>query len=111
MDIEQQLAAADVEIEHHFGGLVYAKVSHIPAGRVLSQHAHARDHLSWLSAGIVRLKVDGNETLESGPVMLLIPAHKQHEVTAVTDVLWLCLWGTHATDPEAADAEVITCIK
>lgn len=111
MDIKQQLADAGVEIEHHFGGLVYAKVSHISAGCVLRQHAHARDHLSWLSAGTARLKVDGIETIESGPVMLLIPAYKEHEVTAVTDILWLCLWGTHATDPETADAEVITCIK
>lgn len=98
MDIKQQLANAGIKTEDHWGGKVYAMVSHIPAGRALTQHIHPFEHLSWLSAGTVRIKVDDIETVEVGPIMLTIPAHKQHEVIAVTDVIWLCLWGEGVID-------------
>ena len=41
------------EIQHHFGGGVYAKETFIPAGKWLVQHIHKFDHLSVLAQGSI----------------------------------------------------------
>ena len=101
------LSDIGVEIEHHFGGRVYAKVTKIPALRVLIQHVHKHDHLSWLNSGSVMLEVEGHGELITGPRMIKIPAGKAHKVTALTSVIWLCLWATDETDPSKVDAGLI----
>lgn len=92
LPIEKQLANLGVEVRDHWCGGIYVKETHIPADRVLSQHVHAHDHLSWLGEGSVLLEVDGVGEIVKGPVMLTIPAHKQHKVTSITPVIWLCIW-------------------
>lgn len=88
----RQFADLGVTLEHHFGGGVYVKRTNIPAGMLLTQHAHDHDHLSWLSSGSVVLTVDGEPTRLDGPCMVTVAAGKQHEVEALTDAVWLCIW-------------------
>jgi quercetin dioxygenase-like cupin family protein len=101
------IGAPDVRIIHHFVGGLYAKETHIPAGRVLTQHQHAFDHLSVLALGRVRLCVNGGCREIEAPAFLTIEAGKAHEVTALTDVVWGCLHATDETDPAKVDAELI----
>jgi quercetin dioxygenase-like cupin family protein len=39
------------------------------------------------------LEVDGEVHTVSAPAPLLLKAGTVHGVTAITDVIWLCIWG------------------
>ena len=107
-------------IAHHFGGGVYAKETHIPAGMILVQHKHAHDHLSYLVSGSVEVAVDGVSRTVCAPACLTIAAGKHHGVKALSDSVWLCI---HASDCEdeshvdqvlivdADEAEIASIIK
>ena len=94
-------------IQHHFGGGVYAKETHIPAGYLAVQHVHKFDHLSVLASGKVELTVDGQTTAHEAPACLTIAAGKIHSVLALTDVVWYCVHATDCTDIEAVDDVLI----
>ena len=94
-------------ISHHFGGGVYAKETRIPAGYTLGQHVHLFDHLSILASGTAEISVDSETTQHTGPACLVIKAGKQHEVHALTDVIWYCVHATDCTDPETVDEVLI----
>lgn len=102
----EQLRAVGVDVAHHFGGGAYIKETRLPAGTMLGQHAHVHDHLSVLMQGSVRLIVDGVAQEISAPEVLTLSAGRQHEVQALSDALWLCVWGTDETDPALVDAAV-----
>jgi quercetin dioxygenase-like cupin family protein len=104
-DFKDQLAANGVFIAHHFVGGLYAKETHIPAGKWLAQHEHEYEHLAALMSGTALVEVDGAEQEHSAPKMLTIAAGKVHKVTAVTDVVWACLHATALTDPDEIDAQ------
>jgi quercetin dioxygenase-like cupin family protein len=101
------LRALGVGIEHHFGGGVYAKETHIPAGLALTQHRHQFDHLSILASGRVRVSVDGEAREVQGPACIVIQAGKAHEVVAITDAVWYCVHATECTDPARVDHELV----
>ncbi len=101
------LDEAGVGIIHHFVGGLYAKETLIPAGTRLTQHKHAFDHLSALMKGSVVVEVDGARRLRDAPALLTIKAGKVHEVTAITDVVWVCLHATDETDPDRIDRVLI----
>ncbi len=106
MNVAEQLNAAGVGISHHFGGGTYAKETLIPAGAVLTQHRHDHDHLSVLASGRVKVTVNGAVAIFDGPACLTIKAHAEHEVQAMTDAVWFCIWATDCTDPEKIDEVV-----
>ena len=101
------LARLGVDLAHFFGGGVYIKETHIPAGAELAQHAHEFEHLSYLVSGRVLLDVAGKRRMIDGPMALTIEAHKVHAVHALTDARWLCIWRTDCTDPEKVDGEIL----
>lgn len=87
MTLDEQLTNFGVSVEH-----CYAKATKIPAGVTLTQHAHDFDHESVLAAGTVRLVVDGKSQTLNAPKCILIQAGKVHEVQALTDARWFCIW-------------------
>lgn len=101
------LDEAEVGIEHHFVGGLYAKEVRIPAGIKLVGHKHTFDHLSALMQGCVVLEVDGRRTLHDAPLLITIAAGRVHEVTAITDVVWACLHATNETNPDSIDGTLI----
>lgn len=103
---EQALAALGIGIAHHFGGGVYVKETEIPAGATLGQHAHGHDHLSYLVKGKVIVSVDGVPQVLHAPSCIKIEAGKTHDVAAVTEALWLCIWATDCEDPTLVDEVV-----
>ena len=100
-----------VDIQHHFGGGVYAKQATFRPGLILSQHIHSHDHLSILAYGSVVLQVDGvNQILTAEPmkpICLCIKAGKKHKVESLTEVVWFCIHATEETDPEKVDHVLI----
>jgi quercetin dioxygenase-like cupin family protein len=91
-----------VEVVHN-----YAKETRIPAGLTLGQHVHPFDHESHLKSGVVLLTVDGAPRRYEAPAWLTIKAGTSHQITAVTDAVWLCVWPMDVGDEHALD-ETIT---
>ena len=93
------------EINHHFGGGVYAKETIIPAGMILVQHKHKYDHLSILASGSIILDIDGVHIPMTGPVAITVEAGKHHGVKAVTDTVWYCIHAASVADDDALIAD------
>ncbi len=105
--LNEAFAKAGVEIAHHFGGGAYAKVTRIPPGVELTQHAHPHDHLSFLIEGTVVLQDGPRECVKTGFQVIKIPAGTVHSVRAVTPAIWACLWATDCNDPAAVDQAIL----
>lgn len=104
---DKQLDDEGVGISHHFGGGSYIKETHIPRGAKLGQHAHDHDHLSVLVSGAVLLTIDGETDGFDGYKVFTIKAGKKHEIEAMSDSVWLCIWATEETDPELVDQAIL----
>ncbi|WOB06456.1 hypothetical protein [Piscinibacter gummiphilus] len=104
---DAMLAEAGIDVEHHFGGGVYAKDTRIPKGKRLVQHVHPFDHLSVLAVGTVVVEVDGAREVFVGPRCLTIKAGKAHAVEALTDAVWFCIHATSETDPTKVDDAIL----
>lgn len=98
----------DLRIEHIFFPHGYAKKMLIPAGHIMGQHKHATTHHSIYSGGPVLIRTDDNEIeLPEGCGDIEMAAHVAHQIEALGDVQWLCIWDTDETDPEKIDESVI----
>jgi quercetin dioxygenase-like cupin family protein len=108
-DIAMRASSKDFALHelHHFGGGVYAKQIHIPAGSFIVQHKHAFDHLSVLASGKVYVGV-GDEVVEyTAPACVLIKAGANHVIEATADAVWFCIHATECVDAESADKQLI----
>ncbi|MBS75729.1 MAG: hypothetical protein CMO32_08220 [Variovorax sp.] len=94
-------------VEHHFGGGVYAKETHVPAGMWLVQHKHKHDHLSILSSGTVEVLVEGERTEMTGPTCVNIKGGLHHGIRALTDAVWFCVHATDCVDEDEVDEVLI----
>lgn len=103
---DAQLEAAGIGVAHYFGGKAYVKETFIKAGAKLMQHAHEFDHLAYLVSGEVIVQVDGELKPVIGPHGFLIPKGAVHGVTALTNAIWLCIWGTDCVDADKVDQAV-----
>ena len=94
----------DSTIKHHFGAKEYIKETFSEAGVELAQHKHKHSHLSVLMQGKAAVTVEGETTVYEAPKILEIKAGKYHNVKAITDVIWLCVWGV---DPEFCENGIV----
>lgn len=74
------------------------------AGYLLESHKHSHSHLSVLVSGTADVTIDGKTQRMSGYQMVNIPADTTHEVTAVTDIIWLCIWAGDAPIEQARES-------
>lgn len=81
-----------VIVDHHSKG-TYAKETRVPAGVMVLQHVHEFDHLSIVGKGRALLTVNDEapRILEQG-TCVNIKAGQKHQVQAITDVTWFCIW-------------------
>lgn len=89
-------------VHHHFHDGVYLREAALPAGAHIRMHRHKTDHMSLLVKGNVEVTHAGLTTRREAPAFIMIPAGEQHEVRALSDVLWYC---THITD-ESDEARI-----
>ena len=104
---DDELKQAGITIVHHFCDHLYAKETRIPAGKSLTQHRHASDHLSLLGIGQVVVVADGVPTQYSAPACITIKGGVAHSVTAITEVVWYCIHATDEKDPTIVDTALI----
>lgn len=93
----------DMWIKHHLVSGVYTKECHIKAGKVLTQHKHNFDHLSKLTEGTAIVECEGQRRILVAPAQCIIEANKNHKVTALTDIIWLCIHETDKLDISEID--------
>jgi quercetin dioxygenase-like cupin family protein len=86
-------------------GRVFVVETKAKAGMILESHVHRHAHTSVLVSGVADVTIDGVKERHTGYKLLKVPADTAHEVRAVTDVIWLCLWaGDLAPRDDAADS-------
>lgn len=88
-------------------GNVFTVETFAPAGMVLESHKHEHSHSSVLAFGTADVTIDGKTERHTGPAYLTIPKNTQHEVKAVTDIAWYCLWA----DSLAPRYQIESCLK
>ena len=94
-------------ITHHFSDGLYAKETHIMAGKMLMQHKHNYSHFGILSKGKVVIVKEGDIQIIEAPACIDIKAGENHGVKAITDVVWYCVHATDEKDPSKVDEVLI----
>ena len=101
-------------VSHHFSDGLYAKEMYLKAGYIATSHSHKYSHLSILAKGEVYLRVNGVISYHASPCCIEITAEQEHEISAITDVVWYCLHATEETDINKVDEVLIkecdTCL-
>ena len=94
-----------IEVEHFMPAAdgVYIKKVKIPAGKRLKMHIHTFTHKSVLASGDGWLTTGGEPRLVRGPAVLQVESGVEHEFSAVTDCVWMCVHATDETEPEKID--------
>lgn len=108
-----KVAGDKVGIEFHGGdedsGNVFAVETTAAAGNLLQSHQHEHSHLSVLAAGTADVTIAGVKQRVTGPCVLTVPKDTHHEVEAVTDIVWYCLWADHLAPKEQAEQSLALC--
>ena len=97
-------------VVHHFpteGNPVYMRQMRAVAGKVIGSHKHNYEHYSVLVEGKVRAEFGGAVEEHEGPAVMVVPAGVEHRITALTDIVWICVHGTTELDRESVDAALI----
>jgi quercetin dioxygenase-like cupin family protein len=93
-----------MDITFHGGdeeaGNVFAVRTDIPAGKYLCSHKHAHGHMSILASGTVKAQIGGEIKEYTGPAIVNVPKDTFHEVFAITDAVWFCLWADELVDKQ-----------
>jgi quercetin dioxygenase-like cupin family protein len=93
--------------KHYFSSKLYAKRMVLPKGYSAGTHKHSYDHLSIVAGGLVKVKVNGVESLYSVGDCIEIKAGLVHEIYALEDTVWFCVHGTDAVNLDGIDEVLI----
>ena len=92
-----------MKIAHLFGEESYVKEIRLNPGDVIGKHVHDFDHISVLLIGSAYIKIGGITRFAEAPFALKVKAGVEHEVTAITKAVWLCVHATDCKDPDEID--------
>jgi hypothetical protein len=111
-DLEDVILAkpqVDLPVKHHFAQGVYGREMLIPAGVVLTGKIHATSTINILAQGtLLVISSDGTEAEVSAPYVYVSPPNVKKAGYAVTDCVFINVHGTHETDLDKIEEEVIT---
>jgi len=105
LDINEELG-----VIHHFptvGNNVYIRQMSAKEGYIIGSHKHKYEHYSILTKGSALAEVDGNVEELNAPSVILVPANKEHKITALSDITWFCIHGTEEKNIENIDEVLI----
>lgn len=100
VQLPQDVIDATLGVIHYFpteGNPVYMRQMRAKAGQVIGSHRHKYEHYSVLVEGSVRAEFDGEVEEHVAPSVMIVPAGVEHRITALTDIVWLCVHGTDET--------------
>lgn len=84
-------------------GNVFVVETVADAGYCLESHEHAHAHTSVLVSGTADVTIDGVTERMTGYQLVTVPANTKHQVVAITDIIWLCLWAGNLAPRELAE--------
>jgi len=84
-------------------GNVFVVETIAEAGSLLTSHEHKHSHLSVLVSGSAKVVIDGVPKVYDGYNIITVPENTVHEVLALTDIVWLCLWDKDLAPKEEAE--------
>lgn len=97
----------DLPVKHHFSRGVYARELFIPKGTVLVGKIHKYSQINIVSRGDISvLTEDGIKRVKAGDTIVSAPGIKRAGY-AHEDTIWTTIHGTHETDLEKLEAELI----
>ena len=91
-------------------GKVFVVETKIDAGFIIGSHKHRHAHTSILVSGTADVTIDGVTSRMTGYKLVTIPKDTEHNVLAITDVIWLCLWADDQVSNEEAK-EALELVK
>lgn len=92
-----------MKITHLFGEESYVKEIRLNPGDVIGKHVHDFDHISVLLIGSAYIKIGDITRFAKAPCAIKVQAGVDHEVTAITEAVWLCAHATDCKDPDEID--------
>lgn len=97
----------DMPVKHHFSRGVYARELFIPKGTVLVGKIHKYSQINIVSKGDISvLTEDGVKRVQAGGTIVSGPGVKRAGY-AHEDTIWTTIHGTHETDIEKLEDELI----
>ncbi len=94
-----EMPQVELPVRHIFSPGVYARELTIFAGCALTGAVHRFEQLNILSAGKMRLLVDGEFRDIEAPYTVVSPPGTKRIAVALTDCVWTTILGTEETDP------------
>lgn len=83
-----EVPQVDCPVRHYFAPGLYAREITIPAGTALVGAVHRVDNLAVLSAGRLRLVVDGKAVEVAAPYVMACRAGIKNAAVALEDAVW-----------------------
>ncbi len=95
---KEDLSEHAIDLVTNFVGKGCAFVFTVPAGKTIGQHKHKTSHHGVLMLGEVAVVSEGQQRFYTGPHIIHLAAGVAHEIVAIKDMIWACVW----TDADAA---------
>jgi hypothetical protein len=102
-----KLPQVELPVRHFFSPGVYARELTIFAGCILTGHVHKYEQLNILSAGKMRLLIDGQFRDIEAPYTVVSPPGTKRIAFAITDCVWTTVLGTDDTDVQSIEETFI----
>lgn len=111
MQLEQAIRQLPNQVEpetrHYFADGMYCREMRADAGIVLVGKIHKRSCVNLILQGEVEVRNhDGNRRIVA-PAVFVSPAGSKRAMYVIRDLIWVTAHATSATDPEAAEFDLI----
>jgi hypothetical protein len=104
----RKLPPVEAELKHYFSRGVYARALYLPKGSVLTGKIHKYSQINVLLKGKMAIaSIEGTKEVNAGDVIESGPGVKRAGY-ALEDSVWLTISGTHETDLEKLEDELIS---
>lgn len=98
---------ADLPVNHHFAEGVYVRELPMPAGAIIVGKLHRQSHISMLTKGEVTIVTERERRRVRAPYLEHSPVGAKRAFYAHEDSVWVTCHGTHETDAETLEAQLI----
>lgn len=105
--IRRELPLLDLKVVHHFGGGIYARELHIPAGTVLTGKIHKTENMNIMSRGELSVLTEDGVKRVKAPFTVVSPPGTKRVAYAHEDTVWTTLHATNERDVEKIESVFI----
>ena len=96
-----------IKPSHTFAHGLYAREVTLPAGCAAIGHAHAQEHICFITRGRVQIVGKDGVSEITAPAMLVVPAGRKNCVHALEETVWTTVHASEAKTVEEAEQTLI----